>query len=137
MIESHAEARRELALRMIVVAEPRIDPTSLPRHRGLEVVGYVHNLSRHVAACDPAVVHGGLTTSVELAANGRPLLNVPLRHHFEESVHVRHRLENDAADRCMAFDVATPDVSDSVSPHTVHSGKNWLDTIRGWAKRVE
>ena len=38
-------------LRTIVVAGPRIDPGSLPRD-GLEVVGYVHNLYRHLAACD-------------------------------------------------------------------------------------
>ena len=74
---------------MIVVAGPRIDPASLPRHPGLEVVAYVHNLYRHLAACDLAVVQGGLTTSMELAANGRPFLYFPLRHHFEQNVHVR------------------------------------------------
>jgi pimeloyl-ACP methyl ester carboxylesterase/predicted glycosyltransferase len=111
MIASHAEAhRREPALRMIVVAGPRIDPASLPQHPGLEVVAYVHNLYRHFAACDLAVVQGGLTTSMELAANGRPFLYFPLRRHFEQNVHVRHRLQNYAAGRCMDFDAATPDV---------------------------
>ena len=43
-------------LRMIVVAGPRIDPASLPSHAGLDVVPYVHNLYRHLAACDLAVV---------------------------------------------------------------------------------
>jgi UDP-N-acetylglucosamine:LPS N-acetylglucosamine transferase len=95
---------------MIVVAGPRIDPASLPQHPGLEVVAYVHNLYRHFAACDLAVVQGGLTTSMELAANGRPFLYFPLRHHFEQNVHVRHRLQNYAAGRCMDFDAATPDV---------------------------
>jgi pimeloyl-ACP methyl ester carboxylesterase len=110
VIASHAEARRrEPALRMIVVAGPRIDPASLPRHPGLEVVAYVHNLYRHFAACDLAVVQGGLTTSMELAASGRPFLYFPLRHHFEQNVHVRHRLQNYAAGRCMDFDGATPD----------------------------
>jgi pimeloyl-ACP methyl ester carboxylesterase/predicted glycosyltransferase len=111
VIASHAEARRhEPALRMIVVAGPRIDPASLPRHPGLEVVAYVHNLYRYFAACDLAVVQGGLTTSMELAASGRPFLYFPLRHHFEQNVHVRHRLQNYAAGRCMDFDAATPDV---------------------------
>jgi pimeloyl-ACP methyl ester carboxylesterase/predicted glycosyltransferase len=111
VIECHAEARRlEPALRMIVVAGPRIDPASLPRHPGLEVVAYVHNLYRHFAACDLAVVQGGLTTSMELAANARPFLYFPLRHHFEQNVHVRHRLQNYGAGRCMDFDAATPDV---------------------------
>jgi predicted glycosyltransferase len=111
VVESHAEAhRREPALRMIVVTGPRIDPASLPKRPGLEVVSYVHNLYRHLAACDLAVVQGGLTTSMELAANERPFLYFPLRHHFEQNVHVRHRLENYGAGRCMDFETATPDV---------------------------
>ena len=54
---------------------------------------YVHDLYRHLAACDLAVVQGGLTTAMELTANGRPFLYFPLRHHFEQNFHVRHRLE--------------------------------------------
>ena len=50
-------------LRMIVVAGPRIDPASLPAHDGLEVRAYVPDLYRHLAACDLAVVQGGLTTA--------------------------------------------------------------------------
>ncbi len=111
VIASYPEARRrEPGLRMIVVAGPRIDAASLPHHPGLEVVAYVHNLYRHFAACDLAVVQGGLTTSMELAANRRPFLYFPLRHHFEQNVHVRHRLQNYRAGRCMDFDAATPDV---------------------------
>jgi pimeloyl-ACP methyl ester carboxylesterase/predicted glycosyltransferase len=97
-------------LRMIVVAGPRIDPESLPQHDGLEVRPYVHNLYRHLAACDLAVVQGGLTTAMELTANQRPFLYFPLRHHFEQTVHVRHRLDRYGAGRCMDFDSATPDV---------------------------
>jgi pimeloyl-ACP methyl ester carboxylesterase/predicted glycosyltransferase len=96
-------------LRMIVVAGPRIDPASLPSHAGLEVVPYVHNLYRHLAACDLAVVQGGLTTSMELTANKRPFLYFPLRHHFEQNFHVRHRLEGYGAGRCMDFDDSPPE----------------------------
>ena len=95
---------------MIVVAGPRIDPASLPAHEGLEVRAYVHDLYRHLAACDLAVVQGGLTTSMELTANRRPFLYFPLRHHFEQNFHVRHRLERYGAGRCMDFDASTPDV---------------------------
>lgn len=97
-------------LRMILVAGPRIDPGSLPQAEGLEVRPYVHNLYRHLAACDLAVVQGGLTTSMELTANGRPFLYFPLRHHFEQNFHVRHRLNRYGAGRCMDFDAATPEV---------------------------
>jgi pimeloyl-ACP methyl ester carboxylesterase len=97
-------------LRMIVVAGPRIEPSSLPRVDGLEVRRYVHNLYRHLAACDLAVVQGGLTTAMELTANRRPFLYFPLRHHFEQNFHVRHRLDRYRAGRRMDFDEATPDV---------------------------
>jgi UDP-N-acetylglucosamine:LPS N-acetylglucosamine transferase len=95
---------------MIVVAGPRIDPASLPSHAGLEIVPYVHNLYRHLAACDLAVVQGGLTTSMELTANKRPFLYFPLRHHFEQTFHVRHRLERYGAGRRMDYETATPEV---------------------------
>ena len=97
-------------LRMIVVAGPRIDPASLPSHDGLEVVPYVHNLYRHLAACDLAVVQGGLTTSMELTAEKRPFIYFPLRHHFEQNFHVRHRLERYGAGRRMDFDDSSPEL---------------------------
>jgi pimeloyl-ACP methyl ester carboxylesterase/predicted glycosyltransferase len=91
-------------LRMIVVTGPRIDPESLPAADGLEVRGYVHDLYRHLAACDLAVVQGGLTTTMELTASGRPFIYVPLRHHFEQNFHVRHRLDRYGAGRCLDYD---------------------------------
>ncbi|HWW67634.1 MAG TPA: alpha/beta fold hydrolase [Solirubrobacterales bacterium] len=99
-------------LRMIVVAGPRINPESLGGWapiNGLEVVPYVHNLYRHLAACDLAVVQGGLTTSMELTANKRPFLYFPLRHHFEQNFHVRHRLERYGAGRRMDYDDSPPE----------------------------
>ena len=96
---------------MVVVTGPRIDPATLPAHDGLEVRAYVHELYRHLAACDLAVVQGGLTTSMELTANRRPFLYFPLRHHFEQNLHVRHRLERYGAGRCMDFETATPATS--------------------------
>jgi UDP-N-acetylglucosamine:LPS N-acetylglucosamine transferase len=92
---------------MIVVAGPRIDPASLPSHEGLEVRAYVHELYRHLAACDLAVVQGGLTTTMELTANRRPFLYFPLRHHFEQNFHVRHRLHRYESGRCMDFEAGT------------------------------
>ena len=105
MIAAFPEAKGLVPeLRMVVVAGPRIDPASLPQHDGLEVRAYVHDLYRHLAACDLAVVQGGLTTAMELTANRRPFLYFPLRHHFEQNFHVRHRLERYGAGRCMDFD---------------------------------
>ncbi|MGH2776173.1 MAG: glycosyltransferase, partial [Actinomycetota bacterium] len=97
------------ALRLIVVAGPRIDPGSLAAHDGLEVRGYVSGLYRYLAACDLAIVHGGLTTTMELTASKRPFIYVPLRDHFEQNFHVRHRLNRYRAGRHMVYDDATPE----------------------------
>jgi pimeloyl-ACP methyl ester carboxylesterase/predicted glycosyltransferase len=97
-------------LRMIVVTGPRIDPRSLDSYDGLEAHGYVHDLYRHLAACDLAVVQGGLTTTMELTATGRPFIYVPLRHHFEQNFHVRHRLAQYGAGRCLDYEQTTPEV---------------------------
>jgi pimeloyl-ACP methyl ester carboxylesterase/predicted glycosyltransferase len=97
-------------LRMIVVAGPRIDPALLPVTGGLEVRAYVPDLYRHLAACDLAIVQGGLTTAMELTASQRPFLYFPLRHHFEQNHHVRHRLERHGAGQRMDYATATPEV---------------------------
>jgi pimeloyl-ACP methyl ester carboxylesterase/predicted glycosyltransferase len=111
VIAAYPEARRLVpGLRMVVVAGPRIDPASLPTHDGLEVHPYVHNLYQHLAASDLAVVQGGLTTCMELAAAGRPFLYFPLAHHFEQNYHVTHRLRQYNAGRRMDFATATPEV---------------------------
>jgi len=104
-------AAKELVpeLRMIVVAGPRIDPATLPAAEGLEVRAFVENLYRHLAACDLAVVQGGLTTAMELTAAQRPFLYFPLRHHFEQRFHVAHRLDRYRAGRRMDFEGATTD----------------------------
>ncbi len=93
---------------MIVVTGPRIDPAVLPAHDGLEIRPYVHELYRHLAVCDLAVVQGGLSTAMELTASRRPFLYFPLRGHFEQNLHVRHRLERYRAGRCMDYDSSTP-----------------------------
>jgi hypothetical protein len=46
---------------------------------------------------------------MELAANRRPFLYFPLRHHFEQNFHVRHRLERYGAGRRMDFESSTPE----------------------------
>jgi predicted glycosyltransferase len=109
VIAAYPAAREAVPdLRMIVVAGPRIDPASLPTADGLQVCRYVHDLYRHLAACDLAVVQGGLTTAMELTANRRPFIYFPLAHHFEQNLHVRHRLERYGAGRHMSFAESEP-----------------------------
>jgi UDP:flavonoid glycosyltransferase YjiC (YdhE family) len=103
-------ARRVDGLRMIAVAGPRIHPAALRAPAGVEVRAYVPDLYRHLVACDLAVVQGGLTTTMELAAAGRPFLYFPLANHFEQRRHVRHRLERYGAGRFMEFEASPPEV---------------------------
>lgn len=110
VVEAFPLAQQQLpALRMVVVTGPRLDPAALPAHDGLEVRSYVYGLYRHLAACDLAVVQGGLTTTMELTATGRPFLFFPLRHHFEQTFHVRHRLHRYGAGRAMDFALDGPE----------------------------
>jgi pimeloyl-ACP methyl ester carboxylesterase/predicted glycosyltransferase len=111
VIEAIPLARERLPeLRAVAVAGPRIDPASLPHAEGVEVVGYVHELYRHLAACDVGVVQGGLTTTMELVAAGRPFISLPLASHFEQRFHVRHRLDRYGARSWLDFQEASPQV---------------------------
>jgi predicted glycosyltransferase len=96
-------------LRMIVVTGPRLDPATLPNANGLETTSYVHQLHRRLAACDAAVSHGGLSTTMELTATARPFLYFPLRDHFEQNFHVHHRLQRHGSGTRMNFDQTTPE----------------------------
>jgi pimeloyl-ACP methyl ester carboxylesterase/predicted glycosyltransferase len=111
ILEAYPMAAAKLpGLRMIVVAGPRIDPTSLNAPRGVEIRAFVPDLDRQLAACDLALVQGGLTTCMELTAAGTPFLYFPLRNHFEQNFHVAHRLDRYGAGRRMDYATSTPDM---------------------------
>ena len=97
-------------LHFLIVTGPRIDPASLPRRTGVRVRGFLPDLDQYLAACDVAVVQGGLSTCMELTAAGTPFIYVPLEHHFEQNFHVRHRLQQYGAGRAMSYaQAADPD----------------------------
>jgi len=111
ILQSYPMARAKLPeLRMIMVAGPRIDPASLNAPAGVEVRAFVPDLDRHLAACDLALVQGGLTTCMELTAAGTPFLYFPLKNHFEQNFHVAHRLDRYGAGRRMEYAHSTPDM---------------------------
>jgi hypothetical protein len=110
LMKAFPAARRRIpGLRMVAVAGPRIDVGTLPRVKGVEVRPFVPDLNLHLAACDIALTQGGLSTTMELTAARRPFLYFPLRDHCEQNFHVRHRLDQYRAGRCMDFDEATPE----------------------------
>ena len=104
VIEAAPWMNKEIGgLRLVAVAGPRIDPGLLPSSECVEVRGYVPDLHLHLAACDGAIVQGGLTSTMELVANRRPFLYFPLGDHFEQQRHVRHRLERHNAGLMMDY----------------------------------
>ena len=110
VVAAHPYAAEQVpGLRTVVVAGPRVDPAAVPVPAGVEVHGYVPGLHRLLAACDVAVVQGGLTTTMELTALRRPFLYVPLRHHFEQQRHVAHRLDRHRAGTRIDYATATPE----------------------------
>ncbi len=116
VIESAAAVRRVLPeMRFVVVTGPRIDPASLPRASGVEAHGYITDLHLRLAACDIAVVQGGLTTCMELTAAGVPFIYFPLHNHFEQNVHVRYRLNRYAAGHCLDYvRTSVEDIADAI-----------------------
>ena len=106
---AYDEARRRVpGLRMVWSPGRGSTRGSIDAPAGVEVHGFLPDLDLHHAACDIAVVQGGLSTTMELVASGRPFLYFPLGHHFEQQVHVRHRLERHRAGRAMDYRDADP-----------------------------
>jgi pimeloyl-ACP methyl ester carboxylesterase/predicted glycosyltransferase len=113
LLQNVATAAPDLAreiprLRLVIVAGPRV-PVDAYRGEGLDVRGYVPNLHEHLACCDAAIAHGGLTTGMELVAARRPFLSFPLRNHFEQRFHVSRRLRRYGHRGEMDYREATPE----------------------------
>jgi pimeloyl-ACP methyl ester carboxylesterase/predicted glycosyltransferase len=95
--------------RMLLVAGPRLDPSELPRSPQIDVRPFVPELFQHHAAADLAIVQGGLTTTMELAAFRTPFLYFPLKNHFEQQFFVSRRLERLGAGVRMDYDRTSED----------------------------
>ena len=110
IVEAFPAMKRQVPeLRLVLVAGPRVPREAFPELPGLEVRPYVHNLFEHLACSDLALVQGGLSTCMELVATRRPFLSFPLERHFEQCIHVRHRLNNYCADCAVHFKDLSPD----------------------------
>ncbi len=138
VVDASPAARRLVGnLRFEVVVGPRLDPASLPRHDGVRYHRFVPDLYRHLAACDLAIVHGGLTTGMELVANRRPFIYVPLQHHFEQNFHVHHRLQRYGAGHRMDYaDTIDPDHLAAVIAAEIGREVNYLPVETNGAARA-
>ena len=81
----------------------------LPDIEGMDKRGYVPDLFEHLACADAAIVQGGLSTTMELVATGRPFIYFPLRRHWEQQHFVTHRLHHYRAGLRMDYTTTTAD----------------------------
>jgi len=128
--------RRHPELRTIVVAGPRLQPAMFPRTAGVEFRGFEPRLPDLLAACDVALVQGGLSTCMELAATGTPFVYFPLKRHFEQNVHVAHRLDRYGAGRRLCFAEADPDTIAAALGEALATRVAWTPVERDGAARA-
>jgi pimeloyl-ACP methyl ester carboxylesterase/UDP:flavonoid glycosyltransferase YjiC (YdhE family) len=131
------ELRRDVPdAELLLVCGPRIDPGAVEPVDGMCVVGYVHDLFRTFACCDLAVVQGGLTTTMELVANRRPFISIPLRGHFEQNHHVAHRLRRYGAPEPTHYDGLTPAALAAQMRERLGAAVDYLPVETGGAARA-
>jgi hypothetical protein len=117
--------------RMVLVGGPRLEELGTSPHPRVEIRSFVPDLFEHHAAADLAIVQGGLTTTMELAAVRTPFLYFPLRHHFEQQLHVARRLDRLGAGIRLDYDRTSPEaLGAAIVEHLgkpVHSATMRLD----------
>ncbi len=73
---------------------------------------------------------------MELTAGKRPFLYFPLRHHFEQNLHVRHRLDRYGAGRCMDYDAAAPEEIAAAITRDIGRPMSYRDVETDGARRA-
>jgi hypothetical protein len=121
---------------LLIVCGPRIATSEFEGLPGVRALGYVHDLYRTLACCDLAVVQGGLSTTMELVANNRPFIYVPLRNHFEQNRHVAHRLRRYGAPAPTDYDDATPERLATQMRERLRARTRYLPVETGAAARA-
>lgn len=72
-------------LRMVLISGPRIKADFVDVPDEVEVLPFVPKLYEHFAVCDLAIIQGGATSAMELAALKKPFIYFPLEKHFEQA----------------------------------------------------
>ncbi len=107
-------------LHMIFVTGPRLSPGTMKIHPQIEVKGFVPDLYQHYAASDLAIVQGGFSSTLELAALRRPFIFFPIEGHSEQE-YVAKRLARYNAGVRMHYSKTKP--IDLAEQAILHLGK--------------
>lgn len=128
--------QRHPELRFIVVTGPRLAPEQFPSLPHVSYRGFEPDLPGLLAACDIALVQGGLSTCMELTAVRTPFLYFPLQHHFEQNVHVRKRLDAYGAGHCMPYATSGPEEIASAMSRVLANSAPHAEVERDGAARA-
>ncbi len=131
-----AAADQVPGLRMLAVTGPRVDAGQLRAPDGVEVRAYVPDLDRVLATADVALVQGGLTTGMELIAGGTPFVSFPLKRHFEQRIHVAHRLARHGHTRALEVEDATPEGVAAAVAGALAEPPDYRPVVSGGATRA-
>lgn len=96
------------SVHMVLVTGPRIN-TDLPARNGIEIKPFIPKLYEHFAACDLAIIQGGATSAIELAALNKPFIYFPIENHFEQA-NVARLLNKRKIGLEMKFSKTTPEL---------------------------
>jgi predicted glycosyltransferase len=141
LIEKCLDAQKSLqgkipGLRTQVLCGPRIDPESFSRCENVEFKTYVSDPIKLYAACDLAIIQGGLSTAMELTALNRPFLYFPLKSHFEQQDFVPFRLNRYNAGVRMDFDATSPEDLAGVIAENIGKSVNYHPVNTDGAKKA-
>ena len=116
-LDAHNSLQNKISgLRTQVLCGPRLDPESFSRCENVEFKPFVSDPIKLFAACDLAIIQGGLSTAMELTALNRPFLYFPLKDHFEQQDFVPFRLKRYNAGIRMDFDATgTEDLAGAIA----------------------
>jgi UDP-N-acetylglucosamine:LPS N-acetylglucosamine transferase len=122
--------------RMILVCGPRLAAEELHVPPDVEVREFVPELYKHFAASDLAIVHGGGTTTLELTALKCPFIYFPLEAHFEQQIHVAHRLRRHRAGVGLSYSQVTPESLAETIIHNIGKPVDYLSIPLDGASRT-
>jgi pimeloyl-ACP methyl ester carboxylesterase/predicted glycosyltransferase len=123
-------------LRTLILCGPRIDSQSFGKQNRVEFKSFVPNPIDYYAACDLAIIQGGLATAMELTALNRPFLYFPLRDHFEQLFHVPFRLKRYKAGIRMDFNETGPSELTEAIVDNIGKPVNFKPVDTGGAKKA-
>ncbi|MBL7177907.1 MAG: alpha/beta fold hydrolase [Desulfobacteraceae bacterium] len=123
-------------IRIIVLCGPRIDPKSFGQFESVEFLPFVRDPIKYHAACDLAVIQGGLSTAMELTALSRRFLYFPLKNHFEQQDYVPFRLKRYNAGVRMDFDGTSPSELAEAIRNNMGTSVNYAPVNTNGAKKA-